>query len=250
MDDFKNILGADILNRLEKRGITKFPNESLADREKRMQQADLDATMKYYQHDRMAMFNSSLIGQKEALKHTFDDFNITSQDQARELSEVQSIAERIANGEHHHYTFTGTPGSGKSMLAIALLNQLKGSHTCFFVDFAMLISLTRQFKDDRAMVDVNRVMRAIKLADIVVIDDLGSESSMQRNIKESSNFTQSKLFEIAQYRDLKTAIITTNHTSRELKQIYDDKLVSRLIMTNGSKNVVRFNSEDYRRYTN
>ena len=125
MDDFKSILGADIVSRLKERGVTKFPNESMADREKRMRKADLNATMKYYQHDRMAVFNSSLIGQKKALKHTFDDFNITSQSQARELSEVQNIADRIANGEHHHYTFTGTPGSGKSMLAIALLNQLK-----------------------------------------------------------------------------------------------------------------------------
>lgn len=250
MDSFKRLLGLDIVNRLKEHGVNQFPNESISEREERMRRADLDATMKYYQHDRKEMFNSSLVGQKGVLKYTFDDFNVTSKDQARELSEVKIIADRIANGEQHHYTFTGNPGSGKSMLAIALLNYLKNGHTCFFVDFTMLLSLAHRFKDDRAMSDVNRIMRAIKLADIVVIDDLGSESSMQRNVKESSNFTQSKLFEIAQYRDLKTTIITTNHTSQELKQIYDDKLVSRLIMTEGSKNIVRFNSEDYRRYTN
>ncbi|WP_125588369.1 ATP-binding protein [Companilactobacillus jidongensis] len=250
MQNLSNVFDPKTIKLLKKHGITKVPQETSADREKRMRDDDIKATQAYYQHDRKETFKSSLIGQPSSLRKTFEDFNVTNSKQARELSKAQSIAKRIEEGECHHYTFTGVPGSGKSMLAIAVLNQLRSTHTCYFVDFTMLMSLAHRFKDDKAMNEVNKIMRAIQLADIVVLDDIGSDSSMKRTVRESNDFTQSKLFEIAQYRDHKTTIITTNHTGTELAQIYNDKLVSRLFRTDGGNNVIKFDSEDYRRYVN
>lgn len=82
-------------------------------------------------------------------------------------------------------------------------------------------------------------------ADVLVIDDLGSESSMQRSASEASTYNQKILFNIAQSRNGKTTIITTNNAGSELRRIYNPKLVSKLMYTDPS-NVISFDSSDYR----
>lgn len=246
MQNLSNAFDPKTIELLKKHGITKIPDETAADREKRMRDDDIKATKAYYQHDRREIFKSSLIGQQSSLWKTFEDFNVTNNKQARELSAAQNIADRIEKGECHNYILVGNPGSGKTMLSIAILNQLRKGKTCFFVDITMFMSIAHRFNDDKAVSEVNKIMRAIQLADVVVLDDLGADNSMMRNVKAADKTTYSKMFEIAQCRDGKTTIITTNYTKAELEKIYDDRLTSRLTTTDRQDNVIKFDSEDYR----
>ena len=79
---------------------------------------------------------------------------------------------------------------------------------------------------------------------MLVLDDLGSESVLVNN-SEASNFTQKVLFRIADYRKNKPNIITTNNTSVQLRKMYNEKIVSRLLAKN-SDNIVVFDGEDRR----
>lgn len=249
MDNANNFFDPSILKRIRDKGIHLNTNKIEKDRDKREQENSMRFTKEYLNGDRSDIFKSSLIGNKESLKQTFDDFQVMNDNQNKELEQTLSIAARIANGEKHKFIFYGKPGTGKTMLAISILNKLKSDYSCLFVDIAMFIELTKNFKDERAKLQVNSLYKAMSNADVLVIDDLGSESSMQRNATEASTYNQRVLFNIAQSRDDKTTIITTNNSGSELKQIYNQKLISKLMNTEG-KNVISFDSEDYRRNKN
>ncbi len=234
-----------MIEHLRKKGIHIDPNSVEQDRDKRMHDADLKATRAYMKNNRNIIFNNSLFGNGEDINKCFDDFNVTDDKQNSELEQVISITKRIENGEKHKFIFYGKPGTGKTMLAISLLNKLKDKYSCLFVDIARFIELTKNFNDERAKLQVNSLYKAMRNVDVLVIDDLGSESSMQRSASEASTYNQRILFNIAQSRDDKTTIITTNNTGAELKRIYNPKLVSKLMYT-ASNNVISFNSSDYR----
>lgn len=249
MDNANNFFDPSILKRIRDKGIHLNTNKIEKDRDKREEENSMRFTKEYLNGDRSDIFKSSLIGNKESLKQTFDDFQVMNDNQNKELEQAINIANRISNGERHKFVFYGKPGTGKTMLSISILNKLKNKYSCLFVDIAMFIELTKNFKDERAKLQVNSLYKAMSNADVLVIDDLGSESSMQRNATEASTYNQRVLFNIAQSRDDKTTIITTNNSGSELKQIYNQKLISKLMNTEG-KNVISFDSEDYRRNKN
>jgi len=245
MQNFNNFIDKQMIEHLRKKGIHIDLSNVEQDRDKRMHDAEVKATQAYLHQNSLDIFKSSLIGNTESLEQTFDDFSVMNDKQNHELEQAVSIAKRIENGEKHKFIFYGKPGTGKTMLAISILNKLKDKYSCLFVDIAQFIELTKNFNDERAKLQVNSLYKAMKNADVLVIDDLGSESSMQRSASEASTYNQRILFNIAQSRDDKTTIITTNNTGAELKRIYNPKLVSKLMYT-ASNNVVSFNSSDYR----
>lgn len=249
MQDLNNFLDKKIIAHLKQKGIQIDPTTVEQDRDKREREAEIKATKAYLHNNSLDIFKSSLIGNTESMKQSFDDFNVMSDEQNYELEQAINIAKRIANGERHKFVFYGKPGTGKTMLAISILNRLKDQYSCLFVDISMFIELTKRFNDERAKLQVNSLYKAMKNADVLVIDDLGSESSLQSIAKESSDYNQKILFNIAQLRDDKTTIITTNNSGTSLKKIYNPKLISKLINTDKS-NIIHFDSEDYRRQIN
>lgn len=249
MNSADNFFDPKILKRIRDKGIHLDTSKIQKDRDKREKENSMKFTKEYLSGDRSDIFKSSLIGNKESLKQTFDDFQVMNDKQNKELEQATNIAARIANGEKHKFIFYGKPGTGKTMLAISILNKLKSDYSCLFVDIAMFIELTKNFKDERAKLQVNSLYKAMSNADVLVLDDVGSESSMQRKATEASTYNQRILFNIAQSRDDKTTIITTNNSGAELNQIYNKKLISKLMNTD-KQNVISFDSEDYRRNKN
>lgn len=198
---------------------------------------------------RMRLFNSSLISDAEDLHQFFSDFEISDDEQSIEFNKATDIANRIMSGEVGNYTFAGKAGSGKTMLAVSILNQIMNSKTnlsCYFVSFSMLLNMTLVgIKDFSMKQKAWDVEDCIKACDVLVLDDLGSESAMKSVTDEASNYTQSLLFRLADYRKSKVNIVTTNNSSKELQSIYNPKIYSRLIAKK-SNNAIRFDSKDMR----
>lgn len=238
-----------ILSNLKMRGlkIKKVTPEERSEMEKK---AEAEALKELYAGEKVRMINNSLISDFEDLKSNFDDFKVTNSIQKKELACARKIANEIYSGSKSNYVFTGKAGTGKTMLAVCILNginKITTKTTCLFISVAMLMDLELatigkfdEFTKDRAY----RYEQLIKKSDLLVLDDLGSESVLVNN-SEASNFTQKVLFRLADYRKNKPNIITTNNTSVQLRKMYNEKIVSRLLAKN-SDNIVIFDGKDNR----
>ena len=84
------------------------------------------------------------------------------------------------------------------------------------------------------------MLEDIKAAEVVAIDDLGSETAMQSKTGEATQTMQDLLFRIGDMIQDKGLIITTNNTLSQFKRMYNPKVVSRLL-TNNPEHVLNFN---------
>lgn len=221
----------------------------------RDEQTKIEFSRKLIEQGKRRMFRSSLISDYNDLEQTFDDFNVITNGQQEELLHAQNIAHRIKNGEVGNFTFSGTAGAGKTMLAISIMNDIYKSNSplkCLFVSVAMYvksqIDASKSF--DTAVKNKAYAMEhLIEKCDVLVFDDLGSESTFQQNangeLPQAYDSIQRHISLIADKRKSKTNIITTNHTSAELQSIYNDKIYSRIIAKK-RQNAIAFKSQDMR----
>lgn len=221
----------------------------LESRDEREEKESIKFTQMNNRIKKRRLFESSLISDYEDLGQTFDDFRITDNKQSLELNKAKNIAGRIMNGEIGNFTFAGNAGAGKTMLAIGILNEVMNSSeylSCYFASFSMLLNETLNGMKDYGMkLDALNAEKCIKNCDVLVLDDLGSETAMKSETREASDYTQSLLFRLADYRKNKVNIVTTNNSSKELQLIYNPKIYSRLIAKKGN-NAIRFDSKDMR----
>ena len=69
------------------------------------------------------------------------------------------------------------------------------------------------------------------MPDVLVIDDLGTDTARVDANKQASDHTYKTLFKVLNAREgTKTTIITTNLTYTQLKATYDERITSRLSM--------------------
>lgn len=136
---------------------------------------------------------------------------------------------------------SGRPGSGKTHLATSIVKAVNDHSAdkrfagfyqkCLFISIVALIkNIRKSWQDTTARWTLDYAEKQMKAADLLVIDDLGSESTMQArnpNGREAKQWVQESLLSVleAQHR----VIITTNLTVDELHQTYNSKLVSRML---------------------
>ncbi len=118
--------------------------------------------------------------------------------------------------------FYGKTGLGKTFLSSCIASELmkKG----FTVVFFSVPSLFTKLEDEHFGRADTKTMELLLSADLVILDDLGSEFKTQ--------FTESKLYEIVNGRlNLeKPLILSTNLSVGELQKMYNERLISRIIM--------------------
>lgn len=163
---------------------------------------------------------------------TFENFEATSQEAENNKNLARTIAGQYLKVDTQFNTlFTGLPGRGKSHLALAMLKAVneyaERPMSCLFVSVNELMRLVKDSFNypDSKYTEANMV-ELLGTVDLLVIDDLGSESSFKRDSREASEFTQNVLFGILNKRN--RTIITTNLNSKELTAIYNPKLISRM----------------------
>lgn len=164
------------------------------------------------------------------------------------LEEAAKYQARMIAGKYYknpeanfNTLFYGLPGSGKTHLAMSILKAVNDNaqppQKCLFINMETLFTkIKASFNNPSALWTEDYAIKLIADADLVVLDDLGSESAM-RDQSEATEFTQRILKGILNKQ--KRIIITTNLTSEQLSHVYNSKIVSRLLR--GSKdNTVNF----------
>lgn len=244
----------EIVKKLQSEGINIDPSKVEDDREKRQEQESIKFTKKLRKNQRNLIFKSSLVSDPNDLKTTFDDFKTDTTQLQQELSRAKKIGKEIYEGSKENYLFSGKPGRGKTMLAVSILNALNSIEDCqlttMFVSVEMFMNLEwTVFKNNNSWdkEQLHKTERCIKKCDVLVLDDLGSESTFKMGsaVDQATKHKQEVLFRIADYRKSKANIITTNNTGHELQLMYHPKIISRLL-TKNTANYMEFVGDDKR----
>lgn len=174
----------------------------------------------------------TIIGDPTLWNASFDNYIVDNVETQQALAKAKIIAADYSDKENQFNTIlTGVPGAGKSHLAMSILKlvneNFEGEGSCLFVSITDLLSLVKDsFSNPKSKYTQANMLSLLKRADLLVLDDFGSESSFKRETTESSEYNQSFLFQVLNSRT--RTIITTNLTSDQMYKIYNEKIISRL----------------------
>ena len=175
----------------------------------------------------------SVITDKSLFDCSFDNYKIIDVETETAVNITKSFVEAVLSGEPKHLALNGKSGSGKSHLAMAatweIIKQSDYDKKCLFISYRELLEQIKySFNDEQLRKEIQgSLMKDIKTADLVVIDDLGSELG-GTTYSSSTNFNNDTLNSILEARQNQAIILTTNLTGKEMKNAYGERIVSRL----------------------
>ena len=208
---------------------------------------------------KMRFFDSiSLWSGDEKIEFTFNDGDAAKQKDVQQAKDIGnqcfSLAKKMLT-DNFNVMLMGKPGTGKTSLALAMLDAVhkKNKTTMFVSTMTFSLLLKKSFNDKNAKFQVEKVSNAMKRADVLLRDDFGTEGGMDGS--PVYNELQSRLFDIADARivkdkktgkRLKSTILTTNNSFQQLQGMYNEKILSRLIPHESDQIVAFKNMEDVR----
>lgn len=178
------------------------------------------------------LYEDSILPDKTLYRTSFDKYIATEPEQINNKKICLEAVERIKNGQSFNIILQGNKGAGKSHLAYSILNSLNesGKTSSLFVAVDEMLRLIRSsFQDKESKYTEHYFVKLLSEVDYLALDDLGAETGAITTDKEASNFVQRILYGVMNARQGKVTITTTNLSSPSLKQIYDEKLISRLV---------------------
>lgn len=176
-------------------------------------------------------------------KETFELFDVNvfcDAAQQKRMLAARSIAERYADAfpdaEHTNLVFMGPPGQGKTYLLNCVAHRVaqRGHTVAKHTAYHLVETLASAFREGREA--PGEFLRA----DLLCIDDLGTEPMMK-------NITREYVFSILNERQNagKGTVIATNLPFGELQDRYGERVLSRLISPRESA-VIQLKGPDIR----
>lgn len=175
----------------------------------------------------------SVVTDKSLFDCSFENYKLIDAETETAAEIARRFVGAVLNGEPKHLALNGKPGSGKSHLAMAatweIIKQSDYNKKCLFISYRELLEQIKfSFNDEQLRKEIQgSLMKDIKTADLVVIDDLGSELG-GTSFSNSTNFNNDTLNSILEARQNQAVILTTNLTGKEMRQAYGERIVSRL----------------------
>ena len=144
------------------------------------------------------------------------------------------------NFDEKNLLFTGNTGLGKTFLSSAIANQVikLGKNVLYQTAPNMLDSIL-DYRFGKSTSESN-IYNNLLTADLLIIDDLGTESMNSLKFTELFNIINTRL--LNQNHITKT-IISTNLSLKNLYDTYDERIVSRIV---GNYNICYFFGDDIR----
>ncbi len=142
--------------------------------------------------------------------------------------------------KYENILFYGKPGVGKTFFSNCIANELinNGHLVIYFTSTGLFDTLAAYtFRNTDPSDDVINLREDILTCDLLIIDDLGTETT--------NKFVISQLFLIINERYIRrrSTIISTNLTISELSETYEERIISRII---GSYNLINPQISDIR----
>lgn len=155
------------------------------------------------------------------------------------LEESKKFCNNIMNRNQKNLLFTGNTGLGKTFIANGIAdNVIRQGMSVIYQTAPILMEKIIEYKfsydrNSSAKTEYSKILEA----DLLIIDDLGTETMSNTKFTELFNVINTRLL------NNKKIIISTNLTLNELYNLYDERVMSRII---GNFNIYRFVGEDIR----
>lgn len=166
--------------------------------------------------------------------------NISPLENIEKIKKISGeFCKNIDDKHQKNLLFIGNTGLGKTFLANCIANEvIKSYHTVVYQTAPILMDSILNYKfsyykNDFAKEQYERIFEV----DLLIIDDLGTETMNNNKFTELFNIINTRLLKN------KKTIISTNLTLNELYKEYDERVVSRLI---GNFIICKFIGDDIR----
>lgn len=207
------------------------------------------------------VYKQSLWSGRTPIHFNFSNWQSSLQINSEYAEQLAQKAEELAgqmtspDDKPFNVLLKGVPGTGKTSLALAMIDYIRHHgyrwdyikqpdgtqnkskryvNVLFVATDEMAELLNRKYDgDNQASSRLFQVVRLAKTADVLVLDDFGTEGGMKGNLRPVRKDMQELMYNITNARFCKKqTIITTNNDEEELKAMYNVKLISRLVPSN------------------
>lgn len=152
------------------------------------------------------------------------DFRLDTAPDREAADHIRAWLDREPWRTGENFLLTGSPGTGKTGLAYGALHvaHMAGIGT-YVINVAEWIGLMRPTQDDDRKAEQELVMRRARRATVLLMDDLGTE--------KDSEWTRERIYAVVneRYDDRKPTIVTSNLSTGEMRAVYGDRIVDRLV---------------------
>ena len=150
-----------------------------------------------------------------------------------------NFIENFDNKNEKNLLFTGNTGLGKTFLSSCIANEIlkKGKTDLYQTSPVMFDTII----DYRFGKNTSNIYNNLLDVDLLIIDDLGTESMNSMKFSELFNIINTRL--LNQNNHCTKTIISTNLSLQNLFHSYDERIISRFI---GNYNICRFFGDDIR----
>ncbi|AVK60550.1 DNA replication protein [Lactobacillus sp. CBA3605] len=178
------------------------------------------------------------------LQFKFKDWDVQKQSNievARKLGNQAFVLTKQLKSAKFNVLLSGVYGVGKTSLALAIADQLRQSgQTVMFVSTAELLRLVNdKYEAPDVRVKLIEITQAMKSVDVLILDDFGTEGGKATEngyYRPVHRDLQAMMYQVANARcdfernEVKhSTIVTTNNTRGQLENMYDTKIVDRLL---------------------
>lgn len=179
------------------------------------------------ERDRLEVFIDRAAIPRRFIGRGFDNFTVQTPDQQRALDAARgytdTFAQRFKAG--HGLVFSGMPGTGKSHLAVAILQAVLPRHTGLYVTCMGVIRMVRNTWRRESLQSEQQVLDMLAGVDLLVIDEIG--------VQYGTDGEQNVLFEVLdmRYQDQRPTILLTNQDKDGFKGYVGERSFDRLTET-------------------
>lgn len=192
-------------------------------REKTQQQEHEEKTRE--KQDKLRQLFTNSLMDKKFINETFENWDFE-----KGTKQMYNVGVNYCDKFHEvkkeglGFLIYGEPGNGKTFLSNCIANRLLNQmYPVICVSINALLERIRETYSRWGSEGEGTILKALSIADLLIIDDLGTE--------QDTEWSRSRIYNIIdnRYRNRLPMIISTNKSIDELKTMYHERTIDRLL---------------------